>query len=76
MELKELFGLEGKNVVITSAGSGMDNPLVAEGSQVFSYMSGQILYIVYGTTSLWEVGELRKKGKGAGFFTARHQIIA
>lgn len=72
MELKELFGLEGKNVVITSAGSGMGYPLVAEGSQVFSYMSGQILYIVYGTTSLWEVGELRKTGNEPAF--SQHAI--
>ena len=72
MELKELFGLEGKNVVITSAGSGMDNPLVAEGSQVFSYMSGQTLYIVYGTTSLWEVGGLRKTGNEPAF--SQHAI--
>lgn len=72
MELKELFGLEGKNVVITSAGSGMGYPLVAEGSQVFSYMSGQILYIVYGTTSLWEVGELRKIGNEPAF--SQHAI--
>jgi NAD(P)-dependent dehydrogenase (short-subunit alcohol dehydrogenase family) len=38
----------------------MGYPLVAVGSQLFSYMSGQILYIDYGTTSLWEMGELRK----------------
>ena len=72
MELKELFGLEGKNVVITSAGSGMGNPLVAEGSQVFSYMSGQILYIVYSTTSLWEVGGFAKMGKEPAF--SQHAI--
>ncbi|MGM9659365.1 MAG: SDR family oxidoreductase [Faecousia sp.] len=39
----------------------MGYPLVAVGSQLFSYMSGQILYIDYGTTSLWEMKELCKK---------------
>lgn len=39
----------------------MGYPLVAVGSQLFSYMSGQILYIDYGTTSLWEMQELCKK---------------
>lgn len=38
----------------------MGYPLVAVGSRIFSYMSGQILFIDYGTTSLWEMGELTK----------------
>lgn len=36
----------------------MGYPLVAVGSSIFSYMSGQILYIDYGTASLWEMNEL------------------
>lgn len=36
----------------------MGYPLVAVGSRLFSYMSGQILYIDYGTASLWEMKEL------------------
>lgn len=39
----------------------MGYPLVAIGSQIFSYMSGQVLYIDYGTASLWEIEELQKK---------------
>ena len=31
------------------------------GSRLFSYMSGQILYIDYGTASSWEMDELSKK---------------
>lgn len=38
----------------------MGYPLVAIGSQIFSYMSGQIIYIDYGTTSLWEMQQLQK----------------
>lgn len=38
----------------------MGYPMVAVGSKLFSYMSGQILYIDYGTTSLWEMGQLTK----------------
>lgn len=38
----------------------MGYPLVAVGSRLFSYMSGQILYIDYGTTSLWEMEQLLK----------------
>ena len=38
----------------------MGYPLVAIGSQIFSYMSGQILFIDYGTTSLWEMEQLQK----------------
>lgn len=40
----------------------MGYPLVAIGSQIFSYMSGQILFIDYGTTSLWEMEQLQKQG--------------
>lgn len=36
----------------------MGYPMVAVGSQLFSYMSGQILYIDYGSTSNWEMNEL------------------
>lgn len=36
----------------------MGYPLVTIGSRIFSYMSGQILYIDYGTASLWEMKEL------------------
>lgn len=39
----------------------MGYPLVAIGSKLFSYMSGQIIYFDYGTTSLWEFGELKKQ---------------
>lgn len=39
----------------------MGYPLVAVGSKIFSYMSGQVLYINYGTASLWEIGELQKR---------------
>lgn len=35
-------------------------PLVAIGSQVFSYMGGQIIYIDYGMSSVWEMGALSK----------------
>lgn len=38
----------------------MGYPMVAVGSKLFSYMSGQILYIDYGTASLWELEELKK----------------
>lgn len=38
----------------------MGYPMVAVGSKLFSYMSGQILYIDYGTTSLWEMEQLTK----------------
>ena len=38
----------------------MGYQLVAIGSQIFSYMSGQILFIDYGTTSLWEMEQLQK----------------
>lgn len=41
----------------------MGHPLVAVGSKLFSYMSGQILYIDYGTTSLWEMQELEKDNR-------------
>ena len=37
--------------------------MAAIGSKLFSYMSGQIIYLDYGTTSLWELGELRKKAE-------------
>ena len=36
----------------------MGYPLVTVGSRIFSYTSGQILYIDYGTASLWEMNEL------------------
>lgn len=39
----------------------MGHPLVVVGSQIFSYMSGQILFIDYGTTSLWEMEQLQKQ---------------
>ena len=35
--------------------------MAAVGSRLFSYMSGQILYIDYGTASAWEMDELSKK---------------
>lgn len=38
----------------------MGYPMAVVGSRLFSYMSGQILYIDYGTTSLWEMEELLK----------------
>lgn len=38
----------------------MGHPLVAVGSKLFSYMSGQILYINYGTASVWEFEELQE----------------
>ncbi|MBR0373603.1 MAG: SDR family oxidoreductase [Mogibacterium sp.] len=38
----------------------MGHPMVAIGSDIFSYMSGQVIYIDYGTASLWEIGELTK----------------
>ena len=41
----------------------MGYPMAAIGSKLFSYMSGQIIYLDYGTTSLWELGELRKKAE-------------
>ena len=34
--------------------------MAAIGSRLFSYMSGQILYIDYGTASAWEMQELSK----------------
>ena len=43
----------------------MGYPLVAIGSKIFSYMSGQTIYIDYGTASLWEFGELEKKADNA-----------
>lgn len=36
----------------------MGYPMVLVGSKAFSYMSGQILFIDYGTASLWEMREL------------------
>ena len=36
----------------------MGYPLVAIGSQIFSYMSGQIIYLDYGMSSVWEFSEL------------------
>lgn len=39
----------------------MGYPMAAIGSRLFSYMSGQILYIDYGTASAWEMQELSKK---------------
>ena len=38
----------------------MGYPMAAVGSHLFSYMSGQILYIDYGTASTWEMDELTK----------------
>ena len=38
----------------------MGYPMAAVGSHLFSYMSGQILYIDYGTASTWEMGEVAK----------------
>ena len=38
----------------------MGYPLVAIGSQMFSYMSGQIIYFDYGMSSVWEIGALSK----------------
>ncbi|MDY2808034.1 MAG: hypothetical protein SOT82_05420 [Oscillospiraceae bacterium] len=53
MDLKNLFGYEGKTVVVSGA-----YPLVAIGSQIFSYMSGQIIYFDYGMSSVWETDAL------------------
>lgn len=39
----------------------MGYPMVAVGSRLFSYMSGQILYIDYGTASAWEMETLTQK---------------
>lgn len=39
----------------------MGYPLVAVGSRLFSYMSGQILYIDFGLASVWEMTELTKQ---------------
>ena len=39
----------------------MGYPMAVVGSRLFSYMSGQILYIDYGTASSWEMDELSKK---------------
>ena len=36
----------------------MGYPLVAIGSQIFSYMSGQIIYFDYGMSSVWEADAL------------------
>ena len=36
----------------------MGYPLVAIGSQIFSYMSGQIIYFDYGMSSVWETDAL------------------
>ena len=36
----------------------MGYPLVAIGSQIFSYMSGQIIYLDYGMSSVWEIDAL------------------
>ena len=41
----------------------MGYPLVAVGSRLFSYMSGQILYIDYGTASFWEMEAMKKQLK-------------
>jgi len=38
----------------------MGYPLVAIGSQIFSYMSGQIIYFDYGMSSVWETDALSK----------------
>lgn len=35
-------------------------PLVAIGSKMFSYMSGQIIYTDYGTSSLWDFQDLQE----------------
>lgn len=37
----------------------MGYPLVAIGSKLFSYMSGQTIYLDYGATSRWELEELK-----------------
>jgi NAD(P)-dependent dehydrogenase (short-subunit alcohol dehydrogenase family) len=39
----------------------MGYPLVAIGSRLFSYMSGQIIQIDYGAASAWEMNELREQ---------------
>lgn len=39
----------------------MGYPMVAVGSRLFSYMSGQILYIDYGTASVWEMDNQTKE---------------
>lgn len=38
-------------------------PMVAIGSQIFSYMSGQIIYFDYGITSTWLIDGLNSAGK-------------
>lgn len=38
----------------------MGYPLVAIGSQIFSYMSGQVIYFDYGMSNVWETGALSK----------------
>ena len=37
--------------------------MAAIGGELFSRVSGQIIYLDYGTTGLWELGELRKKAE-------------
>ena len=44
----------------------MGYPLVAVGSRLFSYMSGQILYIDYGTVSFWEMEAMKKELAAGG----------
>jgi hypothetical protein len=36
----------------------MGYPLVAIGSKMFSYMSGQVIFLDYGLTSVWAIEEL------------------
>lgn len=38
-------------------------PLVAIGSRIFSYMSGQVIYFDYGITSAWTVDGLMQQGQ-------------
>lgn len=51
----------------TATSKEMGYPLVALGSDIFSYMSGQNVYIDYGQSSSWTAGALR--GETSNVFT-------
>ena len=44
----------------------MGNSLVAIGSKLFSYMSGQVIYIDYGVSSFWDFNDLKKENNLEG----------
>jgi len=60
---------EGKKIIETlfqkswngrwASAEEMGFPMVAIGSKLFSYMSGQVIYLDYGLTSLWAAEELQ-----------------